>query len=152
MFNKITLSKEETDFQLEYYNSIGLLFRNQLFLNKNNKVVEFTIPEIKSIYFKKERDLNQNYIIFIIACALFTFSLYFITQDVMQQKIGILLSAAIVLYALLKKTYSYSIVLFTNYSHIFSIPVNPQDKEDACELIARTKRKVRTNKKYMQAS
>lgn len=152
MFNKFNHSKPESEYQLEYFNAIGLLFKNQLILNKNNKLVEFNIEEIKSIYFKKDRELHQNYLIFLIACSLFAFSIFFNNKEVLFQRIGIVMAIGILLYALLKRTYKYKIVLFTHYSHIFSIPVNVQDKEDASELIARTKRKVRTNKNYMQAS
>jgi hypothetical protein len=152
MFNKITLSNPETEYQLEYFNAIGLLFRNQLFLNKNNNLVEFEIKEIKSVYFKKERDLSHNYILFVIACSLFALSLSFSPKIALYPQIGIGIALALLVYAILKRTYAYSIVLFTNYSHIFSIPVNPQDKEDACELLARTKRKLKTQKKFMQAS
>jgi membrane-bound metal-dependent hydrolase YbcI (DUF457 family) len=152
MFNNFNLSNPESEYQLEYYNSIGLLFSDQLILNKNNKLVEFNIQEIKSIYFKKERELTQNYLIFIIACSLFAFSIYFNNKEVLFQKTGIIMAVGILLYALVKRTYTYNIVLFTHYSHLFSIPVNYQDKDDACELIAKTTHKVRTNKNYMQAS
>lgn len=152
MFNKITLTNPETEYQLEYYNAIGLLFRNQLFLNKNNKLIEFDIKEIKSVYFKKERDLTNNYIIFVFACCLLALSLSFSSKIALYPQIGIGSALAILIYAILKRTYAYSIVLFTNYSHIFSIPVNHQDKEDAAELLARTKRKLKTQNKFMQAS
>jgi hypothetical protein len=152
MFNKITLTNPESEYQLEYYNTIGLLFRNQLILNKNNNLVEFDIDEIKSVYFKKERDLTNNYLIFIVACSLFALSLSFSPKMALYPQIGIGTALAILIYAILKRTYSYSIVLFTNYSHIFSIPVNHQDKEDACELLVRTKRKLKTKNEFMLAS
>jgi hypothetical protein len=152
MFNKVSLTNPETEYQLEYYNSIGMLFKNQLFLNKNNKLVEFEIKEIKSVYLKKERDLTNNYLIFIIAASVFALSFSFSTKMALYPKIGIVTAIALLLYALLKRTYTYSIVLFTTYSHIFSIPVNHQDKEDVRELLARTKRKLKTQKKFMLAS
>jgi len=152
MFQNLHLSKPESDYQLEYYNAIGLLFSDHLILNKDNKLIEFNIDEIKSISFQKERELNQNYLILLLGGALLTFSYYFTVKEILFQKIGILLAVSILLYALLKRSYAYKIVLFTQYSHLFSIPVNDQDKEDACELITKTTLKVRTHKKYMQAS
>ncbi len=152
MFNNYTLTNPEAEYHLEYYNTIGLLFNDQLILNKNNKLLEFNIQDIKSIYFKKERELTQNYLIFIIACSLFAFSIYFNNKEILVQKIGIIIAFGILLYAFVKRTYTYNIVLFTQYSHLFSIPINDQDKDDACELIAKIKNKVRTNKNFMQAS
>lgn len=152
MLSNYNRSAPETDYQLEYYNTIGLLFNKHLILNKNNKLVEFSIDEIKSISIKKERELNLNYIIFIIACSLFTIALYFTNNELLFQKIGILTSVGVLVYAVLKRNYAYKIVLFTQYSHLFTIPITAEIKDDAHELVTKTKLKVRTKKNYMQAS
>jgi len=152
MFNKFSQTNLESEYQLEYYNAIGLLFKNQLFLNKNNNLLEFNIQEIKSVSLKKERDLTNNYLLFAVACLLFVLSLSLSAKIAWANNIGFGLAAGLLLYAILKRTFSYSIVLFTNYSHIFSIPVNPQDQEEACKLLDRTKRKLKVQNKFMLAS
>jgi hypothetical protein len=49
MFQNLHLPKPESDYQLEYYNAIGLLFSDHLILNKDNKLIEFNIDEIINI-------------------------------------------------------------------------------------------------------
>lgn len=51
--------------KLEYFNAIGLIFQNHIYLNRNNALIQYEIDDIKRVYFKKERNLNQNFFSFI---------------------------------------------------------------------------------------
>jgi len=62
------------------------------------------------------------------------------------------LSGILLVYSFFKKNYRYEIFLITANHNFTSIEVNATCKDQACELISLTKRKIKKNKQYQQAS
>ncbi|MGL2965811.1 hypothetical protein [Flavobacterium sp. XGLA_31] len=152
MIKNLPSNRTNKEYQLEYYNPIGLLFKEHIFLHENNKLLEFDIQEIKRIFFKKERNLKQNYLLLTLAFPLLMGSFFLNSNFELLRYSGYGLSVALLIFAVIKKTYQYKIALFTKHSHYFSIPVNEEYKDDACELISLTKAKIKKNKLYLKAS
>ncbi|TBX67036.1 hypothetical protein EZL74_10280 [Flavobacterium silvisoli] len=147
-----TIFLNAEDHKLEYFNTIGLLFQNHVYLNKNDELLEFDIKEIKRIYFRKQRDLKDNYCLFILSAVLAGATLYLGSYLSQNYKLPILIiSGLLLLFSFLKKSYHYEIFLMTANHNFTAIEVNEANKDQACELISHTKRKMKKMKLYQQA-
>ncbi len=152
MFKALATIEITQKYQLEYYNSIGLLFPNHLFLHQDDRFLEFDIAEIKSIFFKRELDLRINYRFFVISVFLLALG-YLLPDNLLSIRLLNFVPAILfLLLAVFRKNYSYKIMLYTHHSHYFTIPVNETYKEEACELLSLTKTKIKKNKSYLKVS
>ncbi|WP_162127903.1 hypothetical protein [Flavobacterium phycosphaerae] len=148
-----TIFHSPQDNHLEHFNTIGLLFQNRIYLNKNDELVQFDISEIRRIYFKKQRNIKNNSFLFMLSCIFATATVFLEKYLEQNYKLPLFLfSGMLLVYSLVKKSYRYEIFLITSNHNFTSIHVNAACKDQACELISLIKRKIKKNKQYQQAS
>lgn len=139
--------------KLECFNTVGLILQDQIYLNKNDQFLQFDINDIKQINLKKERDLKNNYSLFVMSCAL-VYSTSLLENSIGQnyKLVFFLLSSVLLLFSFFKKNYHYTILLITAHYHLTSIIIKDNSKDQACEFISLTKRKIKENNIYQKAS
>jgi hypothetical protein len=138
--------------ELEYFNAIGLIFQNYIYLNRNDKLVEYEISDIKRVEFKMERNFNRN-LISIMCFLLVASSTYALASILGNFKlVGFLVSAIFLLYSFLNKSYSYKIILITVNQNIVNLSINPNSKEQASKLVALIKLKIKKEAQYLKVS
>lgn len=141
MLKTLHIANIDEEYQLEYYNPVGLLFKKHIFLNDDNKILEFDLQEIKRLMFKKERDLKANYLLHTLACFLLVTSTFF-PDNSWYRLFGYGFATIILLFAIAKKTYKYKIILLTKHSNYFTVQVNEAYEDDARELLSLTSEKI----------
>jgi len=151
MIKRLPLTDVDKEYELEYYNPVGLLFKNQIFIHDYQKILEFDIQEIKHLTLKKERDLKVNFVLFCISSFLLIVTLFLKDIVVLYRFSSFGFAALFLLAAMAKKTYQYKIILLTDHSHYFTVPIDEAYKDDAFELLAKAKIKMETNKFYLKA-
>jgi len=136
------------EYELEYQNRVGMLFKNHIFLNDNNKILKFKIQEIKRLFLKKERNLKFNYVLLTVATCIFVLSLIFCGNSILYRFVGFGASSIIFLFAMAKKKYHYKIILFTQNSsystvNIDKVNIDNVNKENARKLLSLTRPKIK---------
>ena len=138
--------------KLEYFNTIGLIFQNDIYLNRKNTLVQYEIDDIKRIVFKKQRNLNHNYFTFLISLSI-AFSSYALGIVTGNFKLfGFVVSGILLLYSFLNKSYSYHILLITMNQNIVSLLINPDCKKQASKLVTLINKKIKNDTQYLKAS
>lgn len=138
--------------KLEYFNAIGLIFQNHIYLNRNNALIQYEIDDIKRVYFKKERNLNQNFFSFITSLII-AFSSYASAAFLGNFKlIAFMVSGCFFLYSFLNKSYNYRILMTTVHQNIISILISPEAKEEASKLVSLIKMKIKKDAQYLKVS
>ena len=150
MFKTIPNAAINNDYELEYHNPVGLLFKNHVFLHDSNKILEFDIHEIKRLFLKKERDLKLNFLLLSIAAFLLVLAIILRDILVLYRLSSFGFAGLLLLAAMAKKTYQYKIILFTDHSHYFTVPISEEYKEDASELLSMTKNKMSKKSTYLK--
>jgi hypothetical protein len=138
--------------KLEYFNSLGLIFQNRIYLNKKNDLVAYEINDIRRIYLKKGRNLRINYIFFIMATVMgFT---VFLSKKLLgdYNVIGYAVSAGVLLFSLFKEYPNYCILLITHNHNINSILLNSNNRKQASKLVSIITKKIDLNNQYRKAS
>ncbi|MBC7522920.1 MAG: hypothetical protein H7239_00545 [Flavobacterium sp.] len=106
MFKILPQTSESKDYELEFYNPMGLLFKNHIFLKDDNRILEFDTQEIKRLFLKKERNLKLNYLSLTVSCFLVVFT--FFQNDLATNKyISFGLASLFLIFALVKKMYDF---------------------------------------------
>lgn len=138
--------------KLEYFNALGLIFQNHIYLNRNDALVPYEIADIKRVHLKKERNLNYNCFLFVFSL-LTAFSSYAFASVLGNFKlIGFAVSGSFLLYSLFKKSYNYRILLVTVHQNIVSVLISPDAKEQASKLVALIKLKIKNETQYLKVS
>lgn len=135
--------------QYDYYNAVGLLHDECLYLHNEHKLMQFDISTIKRLYLKKERDLSGNYKL-LLSSLLLLLPLLSATLYDRVHLWGFLPAVLLLCYGLSKKKFTYIIVLFTSNSQLLNIAVSEDHKDEACELLSVAKSKIKTNKHYLK--
>lgn len=152
MINIKPILKNSNHNELEYFNTIGLIFQNDIYLNRNNVLLKYEIEDIKRIAFKKQRNLNRNYFTFFIA-VLIAFFLYTSGSIIGNFKLfGFLFSGILLVYSFLNKSYNYNIFLITINQNIVSLVINPDSVKQAYKLVALINKKIKNEAQYLKVS
>lgn len=138
--------------KLEYFNTIGLIFQNEIYLNRNDVLLKYDVDEIKRVAFKKQRSLNRNYFTLFLSLLIvfFTCALGNILGNF--KLFGFLISGSLLLYSFLNKSYSYQIFLITVNQNIVSLAINPDIKMEAFKLVALINKKIKNEAQYLKVS
>lgn len=138
--------------KLEYFNTIGLIFQNHIYLNRNNVSVQYDIADIKRVIFKKQRNLNQNCLLFVISLfiAFYSHTLGIILGNF--KLFGFLVSGSFLVYSFLRKSYNYHILLLTVNQNTVSLSIKPECKKQATKLVTLINNKIKNDAQYLKVS
>jgi hypothetical protein len=143
--------KKAQQVSLEFFNAIGLIFKDYIFLTANNKLIWFEVEEIRQMSFKKNRVLTYNYVIFFLSFMIVIISF---TDSRLSdyRNTGFALGGILLIYALIKKTYQYTIQIITTEHNVISIIINKENKKQATQFIQIVKGKINQSKQFLKVS
>lgn len=128
---------------IDYYNSLGLINDNFIYINKKECLFRLELSLIKNIYIKKEKVLTLNILLLIISFGLFsalTLSQKTIPLD--HKIIGYVSAVVILITAFLIKLTNYKIIITTINSNIISTSISAEFKEEGIELVKNIKKSI----------
>ncbi len=83
MINRTSILNKSHHDKFECFNTVGLILQDQIYLNRNDELLQFDINDIKQINIKKERNLKNNHSLFVTSCAL-VFSTFLLGNSIGQ--------------------------------------------------------------------
>ncbi len=141
-----SLQDIKKNFNEDQINSIEIINEELIYVRHNNHPIELNIHEIKRIHLNKRRNLNINYLLFILGCGI-AFISYFIKYNFSQvYMIGYQFSALLIMYSILKKSYYYKLCIITRPHHLISVSISETLKDETIELVKFIKEKTKSKK------
>lgn len=136
----------------DYYNSVGLIYDDYIYLNKKECLVRLESNLIRNIYFRKEKALTNNYLLLTAGLLIFATLLLTGNQLPFPHKIvGYSTALFFSLLALSKKFNHYKIIITTINSNIITTNINAEYKDEALELVTRIKQNIKPKTAMLRA-
>jgi hypothetical protein len=133
-----------------YFNTFGVLFKDKLILNNNNKNIKVNLIDIKRAVIQKKRNFRWNIFILCVLILLLGNFFYFQKQTTLNDKIAAIALSIIVSFSFffIKET-KYKLIVLLNENKI-EIKVKKQDKEQAKLLMSKINRIIKETKHQKQ--
>lgn len=127
----------------DYYNSVGLIYDDYIYINKKDCLVRLESKLIKNIYFKKEKTLTKNYLMMATGLVLYTVLILLTKSIPLEYRIiGYSMTFLIALAALSVNFNHYKIIITTINRNIITTNINAEYKEEALELVTKVKQNI----------
>lgn len=140
--NNTSISGQST-IPIDYYNSLGLIYDNFIYINKKECLFRLELSLIKNIYIKKEKVLTLNILLLIISIGLFSaLTLSQKTIPLNHKIIGYVSAVVILITAFIVKLTNYKIIITTINSNIISTSISADFKEEGVELVKNIKKSI----------
>jgi hypothetical protein len=137
----------------DYYNPLGLILDGYIYINNNNNALtKLECNQVRNVYFKREKELANNYKLFIAGLVMITVLQMFGNQFSVEYKMAGYLSAVLLVITALKtKNYNYKIIITTKNQDIIKTNIQPEYKKDAKELTSQIKSIIKSNQPLLKA-
>jgi hypothetical protein len=136
----------------DYYNPLGLILDGYIYINNNNALTKLECNQVRNVYFKREKELANNYKLFIAGLVMITVLQMFGNQFSVEYKMAGYLSAVLLVITALKtKNYNYKIIITTKNQDIIKTNIQPEYKKDAKELTSQIKSIIKSNQPLLKA-
>lgn len=140
------------DAPINYYNSVGLIYDDYIYINKKECLVRLESNLIRNVYFKKEKELKYNYLLLTIGLLLFTTILLSEKHMLFEFKfIGYSVALFFSLFSLIKNFDNYKIIITTINCNIITTKIDSDNKDDALELVTRLKQIINPKTALLRA-
>ncbi|MBF6642198.1 hypothetical protein IVB69_11955 [Flavobacterium sp. J49] len=149
--NEILISHNQNS-PVDYYNAVGLIYDNSIYINKKDCLVRLELSLIRNIYFKKEKALTSN--IFLLSIGLFLIAMLALTDKIIPldfKVIGYSTAVVAVLLAFLIKFNNYKIIITTINNNIITTNINSEYCEDGLELVTRIRNNINKENSLIRA-
>lgn len=141
-----SLQDIKKNFNEDQINSIEIINEELVYVRHNDHPIELNINEIKRIHLNKRRNLNINYLLFILGCSIAILS-YIIKYNFSNvYMLGYQLSALLIIYSILKKSYYYKLFIITKPHHLISFSISETLKDETIELVKFIKENTKSKK------
>lgn len=147
-----TLMSANQNSSIDYYNSVGLIYDDFVYINKKDCLVRLEFDLIRNIYFKKEKALTSNYFLLVIGLLLLVSLI--LTDKIIPldyKIIGYATSVILLIFAFLVKFNNYKIIITTINSNIITTNINPEYREEGLEFVKRIKNNITNNNSVIRA-
>jgi hypothetical protein len=136
----------------DYYNPLGLILDGYIYINNNNALTKLECNKVRNVYFKREKELTNNYKLFIAGLVMITVLQLFGNLFSAEYKMaGYLGGVLLVIIALKTKNYNYKIIITTKNQDIIKTNIQPEYKKDAKELTSQIKALIKSNQPLLKA-
>jgi len=137
----------------DYYNPLGLILDGYIYINNNNNALtKLECNQVRNVYFKREKELANNYKLFIAGLVMVTVLQLFGNQFSAEYKMAGYLGAVLLLITALKtNNYNYKIIITTKNQDIIKTNIQPEYKKDAKELTSQIKAIIKSNQPLLTA-
>ncbi|MEY2630945.1 MAG: hypothetical protein RLZZ469_1842 [Bacteroidota bacterium] len=136
----------------DYYNPLGLILDGYIYINNNNALTKLECNQVRNVYFKREKELANNYKLFIAGLVMITVLQLFDNQFSAEYKMAGYLGAVLLLITALKtNNYNYKIIITTKNQDIIKTNIQPEYKKDAKELTSQIKAIIKSNQPLLKA-
>jgi hypothetical protein len=140
-----SIQEIKKNFKENKENSIEIINEELVCVRQNENPIELNINEIKRIHLNKRRNLNINYLLFIIGSLLAIASHIIKYNYTHLNLIGYQISALLIVYALIKKSYYYKLFIITRPHHLISVSINETLKDETMEMVKFIKEKTKNH-------
>lgn len=128
---------------VDYYNAVGLIYDNSIYINKKDCLIRLELNLIRNIYFKKEKAITNN--VFLLSTGLFLMAIIGLTDKFVPvdfKAIGYIAASIILVLAFLVKFNNYKIIITTINSNIITTNINAEYREDGMELVTQIRNNI----------
>lgn len=149
--NEILITRHQNS-AVDYYNAVGLIYDDSIYINKKDCLVRLELSLIRNIYFRKEKALTCN--IFLLSIGLFLIAMLALTDKIIPldfRVIGYTTAVITVVLAFLIKFNNYKIIITTINSNIITTNINSEYCEDGLELVARIRNNINKENSLIRA-
>ncbi|MGV9003273.1 hypothetical protein [Flavobacterium sp.] len=145
----IQLRIKEQYSNLEYLNSFGAIFNNEIILHKYRNSNPIPLDSVLKIKFLKKRKLVVNYVFlfFAVAGAISLYKLQY--PELITNVIGCASVFLLFLLSFFLKNHEYKVLLVTNNYQVNYIVVEKYLKEDAKIIFQKIQKKINKQKKQI---
>lgn len=147
-----TLSFRHENPSIDYYNSVGLIYDDSIYINKKDCLVRLELSLIRNIYFKKEKAVTSN--VFLMSIGLLTITTLALTDKVIPLEyklIGYITAVVTMVLAFLIKFDNYKIIITTINSNIITTNINAEYCEEGLELVSRIRKNIKKENSLIRA-
>ncbi len=137
------LEMRQRDSAIDYYNSVGLIYDDSIYINKKDCLVRLELSLIRNIYFKKEKALTAN--ILLLSIGLLLSTVLVLTNKIIPEDykvIGYISAVVFLALAFLVKFNNYKIIITTINSNIITTNINTEYCEEGMELVTRIRKNI----------
>lgn len=137
---------------VDYYNAVGLIYDNSIYINKKDCLVRLELNLIRNIYFKKEKAITNN--VFLLSAGLLLLGIIALTDKIVPvdlKAIGYIAASIILVMAFLVKFDNYKIIITTINSNIITTNINSEYCEDGMELVTRIRNNINKDNSLKRA-
>lgn len=149
--NEILITRHQNS-PIDYYNAVGLIYDDSIYINKKDCLVRLELSLIRNIYFKKEKALTSN--VFLLSIGLFLIALLALTDKIIPldfRVIGYTTAVVAMVLAFLIKFNNYKIIITTINSNIITTNINSEYCEDGLELVTRIRNNINKENSLIRA-
>lgn len=149
--DKIEFYNKATTDEFIYFNAFGVIFKDKVILNNNNRNINLNIINIKRVVMQKKRSFRWNMLIVSIFIFILITFFYFQKQTTLNDKIvAIAFSIIVTIAFFLIKEINYKLIVLLNGDKI-EIKVKKEDKDQAKTLMSKINSIIKETK-YNQLS
>lgn len=137
---------------IDYYNSVGLIYDDSIYINKKDCLVRLELSLIRNIYFKKEKAVTGN--VFLLSIGLFIIATLALTDNVIPAEYkltGYLIGVVVLALAFLVKFDNYKIIITTINSNVITTNINTEYREEGLELVSRIRNNISKENSLIRA-